>query len=65
MHLELVQNALGRTNIKVTELGFGGATLGNLYHEISEEEAAVTIHEALKSGINFLDTAPHYGVGLS
>ncbi|MBT5185872.1 MAG: aldo/keto reductase [Kordiimonadaceae bacterium] len=65
MRLELVQNALGRTKVKVTELGFGGATLGNLYNEISDAEASSTLQEALKSGINFLDTAPHYGAGLS
>jgi D-threo-aldose 1-dehydrogenase len=30
---------LGRTTVQVTELGFGGAPIGNLYAPVSDEQA--------------------------
>ncbi len=65
MRHQPVLKSLGRTDVQVSELGLGGATIGNLYQEISEAEAKDIIQDALNSGISFLDTAPHYGVGLS
>lgn len=49
----------------VPELGFGAATLGNLYREISDADAAATIDAAFATGLTYADTAPHYGLGLS
>src|SRR5262249_49296973 len=49
----------------VTELGFGGASTGNLYHALSDEDAAAAIDAAWEAGIRYFDTAPHYGLGLS
>jgi D-threo-aldose 1-dehydrogenase len=49
----------------VTEIGFGTASLGNLYHSISSEQAAATVDSAWAAGIRLYDTAPHYGQGLS
>ncbi|WP_029013355.1 aldo/keto reductase [Niveispirillum irakense] len=46
-------------------LGFGAASIGNLYRAMSEENAADTVRSALSAGIRYLDTAPHYGFGLS
>ena len=46
-------------------LGLGGAPLGNLFRATSEESAAATIRHALAKGVHYLDTAPHYGNGLS
>ena len=48
-----------------TELGLGGAQLGNLYREMSDETAAEVVDAAWDAGIRYFDTAPHYGVGLS
>jgi D-threo-aldose 1-dehydrogenase len=45
--------------------GLGGAPLGNLFRAISDESATATIRYALAKGIRYLDTAPHYGSGLS
>lgn len=56
---------LGRTDVYVPALGLGCAPLGNLYQAVSEERAHATVHAALDTGCGFLDTAPHYGVGLS
>ena len=57
--------SLGKTDIKITELGFGGAPLGNLYKEVSDEIANELVLEALDAGINYFDTSPYYGFGLS
>ncbi|TWB63900.1 aldo/keto reductase [Nitrospirillum viridazoti] len=46
-------------------LGFGAASIGNLYRAMPEENAEATIRSALDAGIRYLDTAPHYGFGLS
>lgn len=46
-------------------LGYGAAALGNLFHEVSDEEAAAIVEVAWRGGIRYFDTAPHYGLGLS
>jgi len=51
--------------IALTELGFGGAAVGNLYRAVSDEAAAAAIEAAWDGGIRYFDTAPHYGLGLS
>lgn len=56
---------LGRSGLKVTTLGFGGAPLGDLYAHIDEAGAVETVETALASGINLVDTSPLYGHGLS
>src|ERR687897_708978 len=48
-----------------TELGFGGAPIGNLYQAHSEEAAQAALAAAWKAGIRYFDTAPLYGLGLS
>lgn len=56
---------IGSTAITVSELGFGAATLGNLYQPVRDDEAQAAISKALDAGITYIDTAPHYGRGLS
>src|SRR5438105_5045278 len=56
---------LGSTGIEVTTLGFGAASIGNLYRAISDEAATATVTAAWDAGIRYIDTAPHYGQGLS
>lgn len=51
--------------IDFTTLGAGCAQLGNLYREISDEDAEETVRAAWGRGIRYFDTAPHYGLGLS
>jgi D-threo-aldose 1-dehydrogenase len=46
-------------------LSLGCAQLGNLYREISDDEARATVDEAWAAGVRYFDTAPHYGLGLS
>ncbi len=57
--------ALGSTGLGVTELGFGGAPLGNLFRPLSDEMARATLASARAAGFGYFDTAPFYGFGLS
>jgi len=61
----MLTRPLGASGLQVSVLGFGGAPLGNLYTPISDKDAGDTLAAALNSGLNFFDTAPHYGAGLS
>lgn len=56
---------LGRTDVRITELGFGAAPLGNLYTPIGDDEATAAVDAAWDAGVRYFDTAPHYGLGLS
>jgi D-threo-aldose 1-dehydrogenase len=46
-------------------LGFGAAPLGNMFRELTDEEATATVDAAWQHGTRFFDTAPQYGAGLS
>lgn len=51
--------------LTTTELGLGGAPLGNLLQAVPEEDAASTLETAWSAGLRWFDTAPLYGLGLS
>jgi D-threo-aldose 1-dehydrogenase len=61
----LQQRPLGRSGVRVTELSFGGAAIGNLFTEVEEQDARAAVDAAWAGGIRTFDTAPHYGLGLS
>ena len=48
-----------------SRLGLGTAPLGNLYAEVSDDDAAATVADAWATGIRVFDTAPLYGHGLA
>ena len=56
---------LGRTEVRVTTLGLGGAPLGNLFARIDPEVALATVRAGLAAGVGYFDTAPQYGHGRS
>ena len=56
---------LGSSPLQVTELGFGGAPLGDLYAKLEEQQALDTVRCAYDIGVRLFDTAPLYGYGLS
>ncbi|MEH6605128.1 MAG: aldo/keto reductase, partial [Pseudomonadales bacterium] len=56
---------IGNTELSVPVLGFGAASMGNLYHAVADEEAQKALSAALNAGMGLFDTAPHYGLGLS
>jgi D-threo-aldose 1-dehydrogenase len=56
---------LGNTDVEITEFGFGGAPLGDLFVPVSESDAQATLAAAWEGGIRYYDTAPFYGYGKS
>ncbi|WP_022893517.1 aldo/keto reductase [Agromyces subbeticus] len=46
-------------------LGYGAASVGNLYREVSDAQSHAALASAWDGGIRYFDTAPHYGLGLS
>jgi len=64
---------LGRTGLRVSEIGFGGAQVGipnymEKWDPAGEREQATIIealNHALDIGLNYIDTAPGYGNGIS
>ena len=48
---------LGKTELRVSAIGYGGTKLPN----ISDEEAHLCLNRALDVGINFVDTHRGYG----
>ncbi|KKC33554.1 aldo/keto reductase [Devosia psychrophila] len=56
---------IGRTDLEVTTLGLGGASLAGIFTGVPPEQARATVAHALDAGINYVDTAPQYGLGRS
>lgn len=56
---------LGRSGAWVSALAFGGAAIGGLFEPVDEARAIATVDRAYRAGLRYLDTAPHYGLGLS
>jgi aryl-alcohol dehydrogenase-like predicted oxidoreductase len=66
---------LGRSGIKVSEVGFGCWAIGGPFtdsasggvpvgwHQVDEAESAAALHRAFELGITFFDTADVYGTG--
>ena len=56
---------VGQTDLAVTTLGLGGASLAGNFTAVSPEQARATVGHALDKGITYVDTAPQYGLGRS
>ena len=57
---------LGLTNIKVSVIAFGAWAIGGRWWGGTDVQDSIdAINKALESGVNFIDTAPAYGLGLS
>ena len=56
---------IGATGLRVTRLGIGGAPIGSLFRDVSDDEAVATVKRGLELGLNYVDTAPLYGHGIS
>ena len=63
--MTIARRELGTTGLEVSELGFGGAAIGNLYRELADEDAGAAVRESFAAGVRYFDTAPFYGFGLS
>lgn len=61
---------LGYSDLEITTIGFGTWAIGGggwdfSWGEQDDDESIKTIHKAISSGINWIDTAPVYGLGHS
>lgn len=56
---------LGRTGLELSSLSFGASSLGQEFRPVDLNEALRSVHVALDAGMNFIDTSPYYGRGLS
>lgn len=56
---------LGNTGLMVSEIGFGCGDVGGLIVRGDPEERTRAVSRAVDLGINYFDTAPLYGRGLS
>ena len=56
---------LGRTGLQLPWLSFGASSLGQEFRRIDLNEATRSVRVALELGLNFIDTSPFYGRGLS
>ena len=56
---------LGRTGWNVSEISFGAWAIGADWGNVSDAESMAALHQAIDSGVNFIDTADVYGMGRS
>lgn len=60
------ENILGKTGLVVTQLGYGAMELRGERvwggREVSDEQAEQILSAVLDAGVNFIDTAPDYGL---
>jgi D-threo-aldose 1-dehydrogenase len=56
---------IAQTDLEVTTLGLGGASLAGIFRAVPGDQARATVAHALDVGINYIDTAPQYGLGRS
>lgn len=56
---------LGRTGLNLPILGFGASSLGQEFRRVTLDEALGAVRTALDCGLNFIDTSPFYGRGMS
>jgi aryl-alcohol dehydrogenase-like predicted oxidoreductase len=57
---------LGKTNLNVSEIGFGAWGIGGgMWKGSDDTESMRTLHRAVDLGVNFIDTALAYGKGHS
>lgn len=57
--------SVGKTALRVSQLGFGAAPFGNLLSAVPDDAVRASVDAALAAGIRYFDTAPFYGHGLS
>lgn len=56
---------LGQTDLELPILSFGASSLGAEFRGVTLDEVFASIRVALELGMNFIDTSPFYGRGMS
>jgi aryl-alcohol dehydrogenase-like predicted oxidoreductase len=59
------RRTLGKTGLTLPVLSFGASSLGAEFRQIDINEAMRCVRVALDLGMNFIDTSPFYGRGMS
>src|SRR4051794_29672164 len=61
----MIFRPLGRTGLQLSALSFGASSLGQEFRTVDLNEALTSVRVALDLGMNFIDTSPYYGRGMS
>lgn len=56
---------LGRTDMKISSVGFGAWAIGGSWGRVDDTESYAALNTAIDLGVNFIDTADVYGDGRS
>ncbi len=56
---------LGKTGLQLPILSFGASSLGAEFRNVTLDEVLASVRVALECGLNFIDTSPFYGRGMS
>lgn len=56
---------LGQTGINLPILSFGASSLGREFRQVELSDALAAVHAALDCGLDYIDTSPYYGRGMS
>jgi len=56
---------LGKTGLELPVLSFGSSSLGAEFRSVQLDEIFESVRVALELGLNFIDTSPFYGRGMS
>lgn len=63
--MTLTFSLIGQKGLKVSALGFGGASIAGMSGAVPADQARAAIQRALDCGLTYFDTAPFYGFGRS
>src|SRR5207245_5218510 len=61
----MLTRPLGNTGLPLPILSFGASSLGQEFRKVKLDEALDSVRVALDCGLNFIDTSPFYGRGMS
>src|SRR5690606_4598946 len=56
---------LGQTELELPILSFGASSLGAEFRGVTLDEVFASVKTALELGMNYIDTSPFYGRGMS
>ncbi|MCA9177926.1 MAG: aldo/keto reductase [Planctomycetales bacterium] len=59
------RRTLGQTGLELPIVSFGASSLGQEFRQVRLDEVLQSVHVALELGMNFIDTSPFYGRGMS
>ena len=65
MKSALPTRQLGKTDLHLPILSFGASSLGAEFRNVTFDEVLASVRVALECGMNFIDTSPFYGRGMS